>query len=141
LTGAPFSVKIYAMKTERDLSRRERQIMDAVHRAGTATVREITASLPDPPTEDSIRALLRILERKGRLVRRKSEEGMLAYAAAESPRSAGRSALRRVVDTLFGGSPEAAVATLLSDRESRLSPEDLAKIARHIREARKGGNR
>ena len=126
------------MKNDKGLSRRERQIMDVVHRSGTATVREITAALPDPPTEDSIRALLRILERKGQLRRRESG-GRLAYVAAESPRTAGRSALRRVVNTFFGGSLEAAVATLLTDKESRLSAEELARIARRIREARKGG--
>jgi predicted transcriptional regulator len=126
------------MKNEQQLSRRERQIMEAVHTLGTATVREITNALPDPPTEDSIRAILRILERKGRLVRRESE-GMLAYAASESPRTAGRSALKRVVNTFFGGSLEAAVATLLTDRDSRLSSEELARLAKRIRDARKDG--
>lgn len=128
------------MKDEEALSRRERQIMEAVHGFGTATVREITVALPDPPTEDSIRAILRILERKGRLLRRESG-GMLAYTAAESPRSAGKSALRRVVNTFFGGSLEAAVATLLTDREARLTDEELARLARRIRDARKEGGK
>jgi hypothetical protein len=82
--------------------------MDAVHGFGTATVREITNALPDPPTEDSIRAILRIPERKGRLVRREAD-GKLAYAASESPKAAGRSALKRVVNTFFGGIASCAV--------------------------------
>lgn len=124
------------MKDEQKLSRRERQIMEAVHRMGTATVREITEALPDPPTEDSIRAILRILERKRRLVRQDAG-GRLAYAAAESPVVAGRSALKRVVNTFFGGSLDAAVATLLADKEANLSKEELARLASLIRKARK----
>lgn len=114
--------------------------MEVLHRFRTATVREITGALPDPPTEDSIRAILRILERKGRLVRSELN-GRLAYTPSESPRTAGRSALRRVVNTFFDGSLEAAVATFLADRDSRLSSEELAGLARRIREARKGESR
>ena len=124
------------MEDEQKLSRRERQIMEAVHRFGTATVREITDALPDPPTEDSIRAILRILERKGRLVRRESG-GKLAYVSTETPDAARRSALRRVLDTFFGGSLDAAVATFLTDDEADLSPGELSRLAARIESARK----
>jgi BlaI family transcriptional regulator, penicillinase repressor len=124
------------MKDEQKLSRRERQIMEAVHRMGTATVREITEALPDPPTEDSIRAIMRILERKRRLVRQDSGS-TLTYAASEAPAVAGRSALRRVVNTFFGGSLDAAVASFLADKEANLSKEELARLASLIRKARK----
>ena len=126
------------MENEQRLSRRERQIMEAVHRFGTATVREITEALPDPPTEDSIRAILRILERKGRLIRRESG-GKLAYAPAETPDSARRSALKRVLDTFFGGSLDAAVATFLTDEEADVSPGELSRLAARIETARKEG--
>jgi hypothetical protein len=43
------------------------------------------------------------------------------------------------VNTFFGGSLEAAVATLLTDRDSRLSSEELARLAKRIRDARKDG--
>ncbi len=109
--------------------------MEVVHQRGLATVREITDALPDPPTEDSIRAILRILERKARIVRRDAG-GKLAYAPAEAPDSARRSALRRVLDTFFGGSLEAAVSTFLSGDEADLTPEELERLARRIEEAR-----
>ena len=124
------------MKDEQKLSRRERQIMEAVHRMGPATVREITEAVPDPPTEDSIRAIVRILERKQRLVRKESG-GRLTYTASESPAAAGRTALRRVVNTFFGGSLDAAVATLLADKDANLSKQELARLASLIRKARK----
>jgi predicted transcriptional regulator len=124
------------MEVEPKLSRRERQIMEIIHRFGTATVREITDALPDPPTEDSIRAILRILERKRRVLRKRSN-GKLAYTAAESRDSARRSALKRVLDTFFDGSLEAAVATFLTGKEADLSEDELSRIAKRIRNARK----
>jgi BlaI family transcriptional regulator, penicillinase repressor len=123
------------MRDSESLSRRERQIMEIVHQRGLASVREITDALPDPPTEDSIRAILRILERKGRLLRQEAE-GRLAYAPAETPDSARRSALKRVLETFFGGSLEAAVTTLLTDDEARLSPAELERLAAQIEAAR-----
>ena len=126
------------MEDEQQLSRRERQIMEVVHRFGTATVKQITDALPDPPTEDSIRAILRILERKGRLVRR-TLGGKVAYAPAETPDSARRSALKRVLATFFGGSLDAAVATFLTDEEADLSPGELSRLAERIENARKDG--
>ena len=47
------------------LSRRERQIMDVLYRMGRATVAEVRAGLPDPPSYSAVRAILRILEQKG----------------------------------------------------------------------------
>jgi len=49
------------------LSRRERQIMDVVYRLGRATATEIVEGIPDPPTKDAVRRLIRILEEKGLL--------------------------------------------------------------------------
>ncbi|NUR56145.1 MAG: BlaI/MecI/CopY family transcriptional regulator, partial [Acidobacteria bacterium] len=49
----------------RDLSRRERQILDILYRNGRATAAEVQAALPEPPSYSAVRALLRILEDKG----------------------------------------------------------------------------
>jgi predicted transcriptional regulator len=48
-----------------DLSRRERQVMEILHRRGEATVTEIMQGLPDPPTYSAVRSVLRILTEKG----------------------------------------------------------------------------
>ncbi len=49
------------------LSRRERQIMDAIYRRGQATSAEVLEDLPDPPGYSAVRAMLRVLEEKGHL--------------------------------------------------------------------------
>ena len=51
--------------THRDLSRRERQILDILFKTGRASAAEVQAALPDPPSYSAVRALLRILEEKG----------------------------------------------------------------------------
>ena len=120
------------------LSRRERQIMDIVYRRGRATATEVLADLPDPPTKTSVRTLLRILEEKGHLVHR--QEGLAYVYLPSRPRAqAGRSALRRVLQTFFDGSLAKAVAAHLGDEASNLSADELKPLADLIRQARKKG--
>ena len=61
------------VKKTNDLSRRERQIMDYVYRAGRASAAEVLESIPDPPGYSAVRATLRILEQKGHV--RHEEDG------------------------------------------------------------------
>ena len=56
-----------------ELSRRERQIMDAVFALGEATVNQVVEDIPDAPTSMAVRRMMHILEEKGHLKRR--EEG------------------------------------------------------------------
>ena len=65
-----FSGDVFTMSIELHFSRRERQIMDVVFAREEATVRQIQAELPDPPTDMAVRRLLQILEEKGHLRRR-----------------------------------------------------------------------
>lgn len=120
------------------LSRRERQIMEVIYSRGRATAAEVRESLPDPPSYSAVRAMLRILEEKGHLSH--SSDGPRYVYRPTVPREEAReSALRRVVNTFFGGSPENAVAALLDLDEDRLDEDALARIARRIAEARKDG--
>jgi BlaI family transcriptional regulator, penicillinase repressor len=120
------------------LSRRERQIMDVVYRLGQATAAEVLGGLPDPPSKTAVRTLLRILEEKGHLTHR--QEGLAYVYLPRRPREqAGRSALRRVLQTFFEGSLEKAVAAHLGDAASDLSLEELERLAELIRQARKKG--
>ncbi|HZM58659.1 MAG TPA: BlaI/MecI/CopY family transcriptional regulator, partial [Vicinamibacterales bacterium] len=48
-----------------DLSRRERQIVDALYKLGRASAAEIRAEMPAAPSYSAVRSLLRILEEKG----------------------------------------------------------------------------
>lgn len=118
------------------LSRRERQIMDIVYARGEASAADVLADMPDPPSRTAVRTLLRILEEKGHL--RHRQEGLAyVYQPSRPRRSAGRSALRRVLQTFFDGSLEKAVAVHLGDSEAALSQDELDRLAELIDQARK----
>src|SRR5574341_1068441 len=92
-----------------ELSRRERQIMDVLYRAGRATVGEVLSQVPGRPSYSTVRAQLRVLEEKGHL--RPIEEGLrYVYEPVVSRDKARLSALRHVVETFFDGSAEKLVA-------------------------------
>ena len=122
------------------LSRRERQIMDILYRRGRATANDVMADLPGDPSYSTVRTQLRVLETKGHV--RHEEEGLrYIYLPAVARHAARRSALRHLVDTFFEGSTEKVVAALLGGDASRLSDDELDRIAGIVAKARKGGAR
>jgi predicted transcriptional regulator len=125
-------------EAERGLSRRERQIMDVLYQRGEATAAEVHSLLPDPPSKTAVRTLLRILEEKGHA---QHIERRLAYVyrPSRSRQRAGRSALRRVLQTFFDDSLEKAVAAHLSDAAVDLSPDELNRLLNLIEQARAKG--
>jgi BlaI family penicillinase repressor len=107
------------MKKQPDLdplSRRERQVMDILHRRGEATVAEIMGDLPDPPTYSAVRSVLRILGETAR-------EDVLAH----------------VVQTYFAGSPEQAVTALLRMSDVDVDDNEIERLRSAIRQARQNG--
>src|SRR5919107_5745372 len=98
--------------TPLSLSRRERQIVDILYRAGRATAAEIHEQLPDAPTYTTVRGLLRVLEQKGH-VRHEEEAGRYVYFPTVTRQRAAKTALRHVVRTFFDDSPSRAMAALL----------------------------
>jgi BlaI family transcriptional regulator, penicillinase repressor len=117
------------------LTKRERQIVDALYRLGRATAAEIMAAVPGAPTYSTIRTQLRVLEAKGHV--RHEEHGLRYVYMPTVPRSAARkSALKHVVETFFEGSSAKAVAALLGGEASRMSDEDLERIADILKSAR-----
>jgi len=124
----------------RNLSRRERQIMDVLYQKGRATASEIHAGIPDPPTYSAVRAKLRVLEEKGH-VRHQEEALRYVYLPVVARDSARRSALRHMVATFFGGSVEETVAALLDLSASNLSEQDLDRISQLVEQAKKEGER
>ncbi len=119
-----------------NLSRRERQIMDALFRLGEATAAEVQAQLPDPPSYSAVRAHLRTLETKG-LVRHEARDLRYVYMPVLKPAQVRRRALRHLVDTFFGGSAARLVATLLDEQSLRLDPEELDRLAEYIERSRR----
>jgi BlaI family penicillinase repressor len=126
-------------KTESNaLSRRERQVMDILHRRAEATVAEIMAELPDPPTYSAVRSVLRILGEKN-LIRYKEDGPRYVYYPAQDSEAARDDILAHVVRTYFAGSPEQAVTALLRMSDVDMKPDDIERLRASIQSARKNG--
>jgi BlaI family penicillinase repressor len=124
--------------TERDLSRRERQIMDLLYRSGRATAADVLEGLPDAPSYSAVRALLRILEQKGH-VRHEEEGRTYVYMPVTRRADARQSALSHLLKTFFDNSAEQAVAALLAIKSEKMSADELERMSRMIEKAKKEG--
>ena len=123
------------VRTADRLSRREREIMDAVfalrNRALAENIRE---RLSNPPSHSAVRVMLARLEQKGYL-RHEQDGGRNVYSATVSPAAAKRAALRQYVQTFFGGSlPDMAAALV---RDESWTDDDLGALRAHIDRMRK----
>ena len=123
------------MKTN-DLSRRERQIMDALYQAGRATAADIRAAMPDAPSYSAVRTMLRILEEKGH-VRHDLDGPRYVYLPTVARDKVKRSALRHLINTFFDGSAAQAMAALVELSPRDLKDEEAARLKRMIDAARK----
>lgn len=118
------------------LTRRERQIMDSLYRRGKATAATVMRDLPGTPHLSTVRTQLRVLEEKGHV--RHEEEGLrYVYMPAVARGAARRFALKHLVETFFDGSAEKVIAAVLGAEGSRLSSDELNRIADLVDRARK----
>jgi|SRR3954462_6551233 predicted transcriptional regulator len=125
-------------KPELEFGRRERQIMNVVHRLGKASVGEVRNELPDPPTYSAVRGMLRLLEEKGHLNHR--QDGLrYVYMPTVGREAAQASALKHLVRTFFGGSATEAVATLLELPDAGLTRTDIERLTNLIKAAKAEG--
>jgi predicted transcriptional regulator len=117
------------------LSRREREIMDILHRLGRATAGEVMAELTGRPAYSTVRAQLRVLEDKGHI--RHGEQNLrYVYSPARSRQVVQKSVLQHLRDTFFEGSAEKVVATLIGQERLKVSDDELDRIAEIIDKAR-----
>ena len=122
--------------TQLKLTRREREIMDILYRRGRATAGEVMQDLTGEPSYSTVRAELRVLKEKGHV--RYEEQGLRYVYLPIVPRHEVRqSALRHMVETFFEGSTQKVVAALLGSEGSRISREELDRIAELVEKARK----
>ena len=121
-----------------NLSRRERQIMDVVYARGQVTVAEVLEDLPDPPGYSAVRAMLGKLERKQYL--RHEEHGPRYVYVPTLPREeVQETALERMMNTFFEGSPSKAVAAILDLSATGLTDAEIDEMAKLIEQARGRG--
>lgn len=114
------------MLPEEGLSRREREVMEIIHRLGRATANEVRDQMEDPPTNAAVRSTLRILVEKGHLDY-EADGPRYIYAPTVATRSARQTALEKVVRTFFDGSTEGVMAALL-ESHGALDPEEKRRL-------------
>ncbi len=119
-----------------DVGRRERQIVEVVYRLEEASVADVLAELPDPPTYSAVRAILATLVGKG-ILKTRQEGKRYLYRAATPRETVRRSALSQLLETFFGGRPTDAVAALLDVSADALTEADLDRMQALIDQARK----
>jgi predicted transcriptional regulator len=126
------------MKGQKNLSRRERQIMDIIYEINEATVAQVQELLLDPPSYSAVRALLRVLEEKGHLVH-KQEGPRYIYSPTLPREEARQNALKHVMKTFFDNSTEDVVAALLDLADEDLTEEEYKRLSTLIKKAQKEG--
>src|SRR5260370_24438053 len=136
--SAKFLAAMAKILASADLSRRERQVLDALYRAGRATCAEVQKMMTDPPSYSAVRTFLRILEEK-ELVRHEQDGPRYVYIPTVERKRASRSALRHVLNTFFGGSVTQAISALLDEDSKHLSENDWQRLSLMIEQARKEG--
>ncbi len=121
-----------------DLSRRERQIIDALYKLGRASAADVRTELPSAPSYSAVRSLLRILEEKGH-IRHEQDGPRYVYLPVVGRDNAKRSAMRHLLQTFFDGSTSQAMSALLDVSSSRLDDAELDRLKKLIDQARKQG--
>ena len=114
---------------------RELDVMGVLWERGPSTVAEVREGLEDELAYTTVLTVLRTLEAKGHVGH--EEEGKAhRYRALVERGRAGRSAVRRLVEKLFQGSPELLLTQLVSDRD--LSDDEIRRLRRLLKQRLRG---
>jgi len=120
------------MARRKTLSERDLDVMNVLWRRGSGTVAEVRKALRTTVGYTGVLKLLQLLEQRG-LVRHEREGRAYRYFPTVGPEEAGAPALRRIVDRLFQGSVELALARLISGR--KLDPSEVARMKKLLEQA------
>lgn len=118
--------------TDPHLTQRELDIMSVLWDLGEATVTEVRDRVDPDLAYTSISSMIRTLELKGYVAHRRGEGKTHVYYPAIDPETAGKSALDRVLDKIYGGSPIKLLAQLVEQR--KLSATELARMRELLKE-------
>jgi BlaI family penicillinase repressor len=121
--------------TRLHLTQRELDIMSVLWNLGEATVTEVRDRVDPNLAYTSISSMVRTLEMKGYVSHRRGEGKTHVYFPAIDPETAGESALTRVLDKIYGGSPIKLLAHLVDQR--RLSEKELGRMRDLLKRAPK----
>jgi predicted transcriptional regulator len=118
----------------RTLTEQELEIMKVVWELQTATVRDVyeTQLRRRKIAYTTVMTMMNILEEKGYLKKR-AEDKAHVYRPAQAKTKVIRAMVQEFVERVFNGSAEPLLVHLVKDRH--LSPQELEKIARAIKES------
>ncbi len=126
-------------KDPSQLGRREREILEIVFQLAEASVGDVIAQMAEPPAYDSVRTMLRLLERKG-YVRHRRVGTKYVYRPTQSKSSASKTALSHLMATFFENSVADTMAAALDLKSDDLKDEELARLQELIDRARSEGH-
>lgn len=112
--------------------------MEILYRRGKASASEVLQSMEDAPSYSAVRAMLRVLEDKGH-VKHQADGLKYVYGPVVTHDKAKRSAVKQLIDTFFQDSPAQIVAALLDVSSTRLTREELDRMAEMIENAKREG--
>jgi predicted transcriptional regulator len=118
------------------LAPRERQIVETGLQLGEASVGDVLAAIPKPPTYSGVRAILNVLVQKGFLEYRREKTKYLYKAAIEKDTTR-VSMLKNLLENFFAGNPTDVIAALLDVTAERLKEKDYRELKQMIENARK----
>ena len=121
--------------TKLHLTQRELDIMSVLWELGEATATEVRDRVDPDLAYTSISSMIRTLELKGYVSHRRGEGKTHVYIPAIDPEAAGESALGRVLDKIYGGSPIKLLAHLVDQRQ--LSEKELGRMRDLLKRTKK----
>jgi BlaI family penicillinase repressor len=121
--------------TDLHLTPRELDIMGALWELGEATVTEVRDRVDPELAYTSISSMIRTLELKGYVSHRRGEGKTHIYFPTIDAETAGESALGRVLDKVYGGSPIKLLAHLVD--QQKLSEKELARMRELLKTPKK----
>lgn len=121
------------------LSRRERQIMDALYEMGEASAQQVLEHMPEPPSYSAVRALIARLVDK-QVVAFKRDGNKHIYFPIQKKTNASNTAIDRLVKTFFKGSKINAVNALLNSKGSELTWREIEELERTIAKVKEKQN-
>lgn len=116
-------------------TKRELDIMGVLWDLGEATVTEVRDRIDPDLAYTSISSMVRTLEMKGYVSHRRGEGKTHIYFPVIEPEKAGASALGRVLDKIYGGSPIKLLAHLMDQR--KVSDKELDRMRDLLKRAKK----
>jgi predicted transcriptional regulator len=108
------------------LTERELDIMSVLWELGEATVTEVRDRVDPDLAYTSVSTMIRMLEMKGYVSHRRGEGKTHVYFPVIEAEAAGESALSRVMNKIYGGSPIKLLAHLVE--HNKLSDKELDRM-------------